>query len=448
MRFIAALLGCVAVALTVAGCELTADKQYMNEGAGVELSYPGLPEATQRQQIYIDEICQQAGYPKTDSVNSASSCMDSSGWDAFVLAGINDINRRCDGYLTWLDARRRDRAPVLKELLAVNGATSAILDASGVGSGTLNIVSAALALAGATYENWNSRLLLAINQSTVQDIVYSRQAQFIDENGGKHISSRPAAIYLLRNYLRLCMPTTIEADINTSMTLVQRGNPMDAKNNPVVRTINVTPLTAKQKIGQQQKEHPRPTPKEIPGYADIIENYDTKVKVFTPALVKPALERLCVQNVDAVGKDTVPLVQVYQMENGKTPTGKLTLSDVQSLKGKSDCPLGRLNYFEAHGMPAGLVTKGNIDLLNAGLPKDDQINETPPPSLDDLRAKYLPKVRSGPVADHLTLKAPQLAGQFTRDLITGLRTLQKNAKTSTPGTNNTTNTNAPPNTNR
>lgn len=221
MRFFARVLVCVATAV-VAACNPINDKRYMDEGAGIELGYATLPETTRQQDIYVQEICQQAGASMPDAEDGARSCLDRAGWNAFVLAGINDINRRCDAYLTWLDARRRDRAPVLKELLAVTGATNSILTASGADTTTLGIVSAATALAGATYENWNSRLLLAINQSTVVDIVYSRQAQFLEQIAGRNVSHRPGAIFILRNYLRLCMPTTIEADINTSATLVQR----------------------------------------------------------------------------------------------------------------------------------------------------------------------------------------------------------------------------------
>jgi len=37
------------------------------------------------------------------------------------------------------------------------------------------------------------------------------------------ISSRPAAVYALRSYLRLCMPMTIETEINNTVTTFERG---------------------------------------------------------------------------------------------------------------------------------------------------------------------------------------------------------------------------------
>ena len=75
-------------------------------------------------------------------------------------------------FLTWLDARRRDKEPVLAEINAISTATHAIMTVrTGRRPQSLDIVVAAFGLASATYANWNSRLLLSVNQSTVQEVV-------------------------------------------------------------------------------------------------------------------------------------------------------------------------------------------------------------------------------------------------------------------------------------
>jgi hypothetical protein len=141
----------------------------------------------------------------------------------FVIAGMNDIDQRCDGFLTWLDARRRDREPVLAELAAIGAAAHSIMTVTGSSPKSLDILAAAFGLAAATYSNWNSRLLISVEQSTVQEVVFSSQGKFRDKIKDYPVTDRPTAIYLLRNYLRLCMPITIEATFNTSTTLVQRS---------------------------------------------------------------------------------------------------------------------------------------------------------------------------------------------------------------------------------
>jgi hypothetical protein len=225
MRFFVPLVACVGIALTAAGCNPVTDRTYFTEGAGVDLYTADRAQQIELQNQYIEFVCGQAG----------PNC--GGNWATFVQAGLNDIDLRCDGFLTWLDARRRDKEPILGEISAVNAAAHTIMTVSGASPKSLEIVTAAFELATQSYINWNSRLLLSVNQSTVQTIVYGRQQDFRKTIANYAVPDRPTAIYLLRNYLRICMPITIEADINTTPTLVQRGDPADAKDNPISKPI-------------------------------------------------------------------------------------------------------------------------------------------------------------------------------------------------------------------
>ena len=423
MRLVALLLLSAGVLLAATGCN-PVDKHYFTRGVGTDLYPDDVANQTQSQNAYVADICRQAGLVPTEydgTTNCGSNAYDPAVWWQFVQAGMNDIDRRCDAYLTWLDNVRRSREPILNQISQTGAVTQTILAATGVGVNPMAIVAAAFGLASSTFTNVNSRLITELDHSTVQAVVLSKQTEYrkslIGDAKDKPkviIASRPAAIYALRSYLRLCMPMTIETEINNTVATIARSGP-DAlsRKQPLISAQSVgTPLKASQKITRRQ----RPTFPPTPGYDKFIENYDPKI--FTPPLVKQALKKLCVQDVSHVGADTVPLVQVYQMETGQPPTGKLSFAQMQRLTGAPTCPAGRLNYYEAHGMPAGLVTASNIALLNAGLPEGDKIQGTP--DIKDVRTKYLPKVRSGPVSDNLILKSTVLAGQFTRDLMTAL----------------------------
>jgi hypothetical protein len=213
-----------AVALSVSGCDPVLERRYITEGAGIDLYTPDRANQIELLNEYINFVCAQEG--------KGPSC--DGNWTLFVQAGMNDIDLRCDGFLTWIDARRRDKEPVLAEISAINTAVHTVMTVTGSSPDALNIVTAAFGLASASYTNWNSRLLISVNQSTIQDVVYTSQGKFRDKIKDYRVPDQPAAIYLLRNYLRLCMPTTIEAAINTTTSLVQRGNPMAAQANLVV----------------------------------------------------------------------------------------------------------------------------------------------------------------------------------------------------------------------
>lgn len=235
MRLLARVSACVSIALMLTACS-SVDGKYFDQGIGTELYSSPLPEATQLQETYINFICQQAGlgFIETLTVPQCTSSLSPRDWAVFVQAGMNDIDQRCDAYLSWLDSRRRWTAPTLQQIGDTQTATDAILLATSVGPLPIGIVAAAFGLARNTFTNLNSRLLLEVNHSTVQSIVMSHQNLYRANILRQVIDNRPTAIYALRSYLRICMPFTIETEINTTITAFERGGPGALKRPPLI----------------------------------------------------------------------------------------------------------------------------------------------------------------------------------------------------------------------
>jgi len=208
------------VALVLASCNPTLEYMYYKEGIGTELATQSFPSSADLQDVYIYELCRQAGVVQVASANidAVPAC---SNWGLVTLAGLNDIDQRCDAYLAWLDDKRRSREPILSEISAVAGATAAILRTTGVGVNPITLVGIAFGLASNTFTNIRSRLLLEADHSTVQSVVLSRQQDFRSRLKPQSINNRADAIYAMRSYLRICMPMTIEMNINTTVTLVE-----------------------------------------------------------------------------------------------------------------------------------------------------------------------------------------------------------------------------------
>jgi hypothetical protein len=138
---------------------------------------------------------------------------------------LNDIDRRCDAYLTWLDNKRRWVGPFHQQILDTQTATTAIMAATLVDpTKAIAVVGAAFGFAAHSFTNFNNRFLFEVEKSTVQSVVLTRQQQY-RQGLPAVINNRPAAIYALRQYLRLCMPMTIETQINTTVKLFERAGP-------------------------------------------------------------------------------------------------------------------------------------------------------------------------------------------------------------------------------
>ena len=240
---------CVGLALLVSGCD-TVDWRYTNEGVGTQLYTPDTVNQARLQEIYVGYICQQAGLPYEEN-GDILLCREppvSKNWQIFVQAGMNDIDRRCDAYLTWLDNRRRSIGPIHQQILDTEAATLLILGATAADpTKAIAIVGAAFGLAAHSFTNFNSRFLFEVEKSTVQSVVLTRQQKY-RETLPQVIDNRPAAIYALRQYLRLCMPMTIETQINTTVKLFERGGTValeQAARHPMVDARTVSTATTR-----------------------------------------------------------------------------------------------------------------------------------------------------------------------------------------------------------
>ena len=73
-----------------------------------------------------------------------------------------------------------------------------------------------------TFTNINARIS-RLEQSTIQSVVLDSQQKFRVNNRTTGINSRPAAIYHLRNYLRICLPFSIETTVNNTVAVFHRA---------------------------------------------------------------------------------------------------------------------------------------------------------------------------------------------------------------------------------
>lgn len=338
----------VMIAVVLQGCS-NADRQYFDSGIGTELGYSTLPKQTTSQNDYVRYICQQAG-----SVNCAVD------WNTFVQAGMNDIDERCDGYLAWLDARRRSNGAVLDQISDTQTATEAVLIATKAGSLAISLVGTALGFARETFNNVNSRLLMEVNHSTVQSIVLSNQTRFRDDLRTKSIGTRPQAVYALRQYLRICMPFTIETEINNTLTTYAQGG-TDALDNtsPLVDTAVIgAPMAPAGKV------EPRPTkvPPTGPQYAIILANPKT---AFSEPYIKGVLGKLCAPSAEQAkptAKTAARIIAYQQWLKARSDastklTGKLTDGEMTIANGYVSCNPNKqtkfANFYEKETYPEG-----------------------------------------------------------------------------------------------
>jgi hypothetical protein len=230
----------LAFVLLVSGCS-SLEEKLIQEGIGTELPAVDIAESTRRLDAYLNYLCAQAGGTRTavETPDAVFGCdmnrYGGAGWSLLVRAGFNDIDRRCDSYLGWLSARRRDRSAILSQIHDTRTFTEALLYTTGVGAAPIAIAGLAFGLASNSFTNYYSRLLFEIEKSTVSVLVHEKRLQY-REKLGSNIAFQPDAVHVLREYLLICTPFYIEDLINQRTRDSVAGNdPADKGNADQIR---------------------------------------------------------------------------------------------------------------------------------------------------------------------------------------------------------------------
>jgi hypothetical protein len=435
--------GCVALAALAGGCDLTTDYSYTRYGVGTDLYWDGSPTATQLQDIYLANICGQAISSNARSIDPATCGalnFTPRDWGLVVQQGMNDIDVRCDAYLAWLHDKRNSREPFLKELAVLGGATAAILKATEVGATPIALTAIAFGLAADTFTNADRRLFNGVDYTTVDSVVRGNRTQFRANNLNLVIDNRPAAIYVLRNYLSICVPASIEMSINNTLNVYHRGGPGALQETPIglrnpVATsdtsaaIRGAPLRATQVIVKQE----RPVLTQNP-FAPLFDETLSKTEA------ERVLDGLCFDKnsptslgADTQGRQALAsyLAKVYKLDENVPLEAKLSSADRTTITKQRDCGIAQ-NYYEKKLFATTTSGKGKttstaalpkfITILNrskVGGPVDNTA------TLSAVRTK-IEAVRTDPlVVPNLKFEVPpELKTQVTPDLVTALRNLQ------------------------
>jgi hypothetical protein len=308
--------------LLLGACVPSLDEKLTREGIGSDLHTPDLGKQTDLQDQYLGFICHQAGVPTLRSDDGFPRCNDEEindlrlGWRAVITAGMNDIDRRCDSYLAWLDNKKRSKDALLSQITDTDDATGAILNFSGADKNAISIVAIAFGLIRNSIENYHSRLILEVESSTINSIVLERRNNYreLDVNNQFLVRYKPDVVHHIRSYLRLCLPFTIEMDVNDLSTLKARDidtrdsgsvvEPRDALGDPDADALRRSRAgrrpAPEQLVIEDSKSKVRPTPPKPPvTVADAVGRFEE----ITPRKLNTWQSALCVsQRTDRFGE--------------------------------------------------------------------------------------------------------------------------------------------------
>lgn len=424
MRSVRGIVAFVCLALSVAGCDTT-ETRYFRYGIGTDLYSADIVQATELQDVYLTELCRQAlPLLSTSDTQCLGATPNPAAWDLIVQAGLNDVDRRCDSYLAWLDDRRRTNSAVLKELGDIAVASQAIMRVSGVSANPITLAGLAFGLAADTFTNVNSRLILEVDKTTVQTLVLRRRSDYRIELKGVRIENRPAAVHALRSYLNICTPFTIETDINSTITVFQQTGAGGLVTKPPLVSAQTIgrPIAATDRIARQERAPIVVNPK----FAEILDPYDPEAH--SVGFVSSLQRAMCVprNEIGDPGPATKALIAIFEASpHTKTNNnGKLDAKEMAQIRGQGPCVEGGgRNFFEKLTYPLndpdGKEAVGQLIVALNKVPGGAQLATTL--SLDQVRERVR-QVRTDPsISPKLKLQLPpEISDQVTKDFLLAL----------------------------
>jgi hypothetical protein len=174
-------------------------------------------------------------------------------WYDVILAGFNVVDDACMTYIDdlWILERRKNRNEVL--LAASGAATAAILAASShPSSATLVVLAQAFGLASAFNAGISDSYLYTQNAATIKKLVRKTTTAYRDDLAAKltqkedvyPVGSPGAAYHHMREYLALCLPPTIQAQIEDLVTS-GKATPANSQQDAALTKAKVDATTTK-----------------------------------------------------------------------------------------------------------------------------------------------------------------------------------------------------------
>lgn len=369
-------IGLFCLMLLTAACS-GPNAEYYSGGVGSRLTIFDTSNQLALQQQYFNYLCISALIPtQSTGAHCDLPANDTGTWTVITQQGMNDVDRRCDSYLEWLDDRRRSRGPLTQQIGAIGAATAGVLAIAGSSASAISIVAIAFELVSQSLDNYHSRLLMEVDGSTVTAIVMISRQRFredftrqVSANGG--VRSKPEAEFVLRQYLRLCMPFVIETQINQFSTLGALGVAPTKSNaistTPIESPRPYTPLAPRQSIRQTP-----PRPSEIPAaptdYGQIFtDELVTKVRAGLVDDFRDAQSALCIASPSStvtsqfkqaivLFENTLSGTNSYSDPlfgfRGLVVDGKLNETELEVLTSTGGCAKFQRNFFEKRYLPS------------------------------------------------------------------------------------------------
>ncbi len=157
-----------------------------------------------------------------------------SDWQRFIRAGISYADDKCEVYMGSIFDLNRARNATTNQISLLSAATAGVLAAANAAAKEVTITAIAFGLAGASVDNIANSFLYDLEPSGVRSLVEGLQNLYVSKMDS-NVNDKTVAFDYIRGYASICVPASIEAEINNSVkTATGDAEPGTATSAPIV----------------------------------------------------------------------------------------------------------------------------------------------------------------------------------------------------------------------
>ena len=191
-------------------------------GQSAEFTSAALVTSTTNQDTILAALQTRAGLAASQ-LQQSDAAGTATDWDKIIDAGMEYADERCETYMAALFRINRDKKTIGSEIGLVGTATAGIMAAAKSTAREIALAAIAFGLSASTVDNLSGNLLYDLDPSSVRALVRANQAVYRDKLG-KGYGTRSAAFRAIRNYVVLCVPANIEAEVNLAVKKAVPGS--------------------------------------------------------------------------------------------------------------------------------------------------------------------------------------------------------------------------------
>ena len=168
-----------------------------------------------------------SGSPATDvaAQQIALSSVPAAAWPAITKVGEGRIDRHCTQFISALYALEKEKKATLANMNALQSATVGIMGLALAAQKAIGITGVAFGLAASLFDNTTSTMLYQMPAQSITSIVLAQRTVLrTDEDKAlATVTNQGMAAARLAEYIRYCIPVTIEANISNVLGNAKAG---------------------------------------------------------------------------------------------------------------------------------------------------------------------------------------------------------------------------------